>query len=69
MKAGSCVFQNSGMLKIYYIDSFIVFFENNAPIDKLQEDLRKTFRTKDLGTLSQFISIDLNWIEKCSIKL
>lgn len=69
MKAAPYVFLKSGTIIIHDVDDLIVFSEDASAINKLIEHLRRKCRIKDLGTLSQFLGIEVDWSEKCSIKM
>lgn len=69
MNPVSYVIQKMGMMLIYYIDDVTVLTENAAAIEKLKEDLSGNFRNKDLGAPSQFLRIELDLGEICSIKM
>lgn len=69
IRAVQCIFQRNWKIIICYGEDHIVFSENASAIDKCKEDLSRKFQINDLGTLSKFLGIELDWSKNGIIKV
>ena len=63
MEKAPCVFIDTGMVVMCYVDDILIVGSKQRKIDELIYRVSRNLKTKDLGRLSHFLGIELLWNE------